>query len=277
MSPETSASIRELFAQYLEGKHATLTPPRLEILSFLTQALRPAPGVCALFGLPGVGKSTLARAIARQWPGPSTWIRALDLTLPDLLAYLCDAFTNAQLRPRDHAARIRLLHHVMRRQRSEGPRLLVLDQAELLCPDEAQQLLSLLAQPAIPDTPGLHILLVAQGAIWLDWLPSTLALIHAHSCLNPLTHEEAALILNSAPNPVADAHDNPAADPPFPTPTVANLNAQAEGRPGQLLRLALQSLQTTPPTLDFSTTTPFLQPDAPHRTIPISTPRARAG
>ena len=142
--PETPAPARApgaAAAQRLFGRDADLA--RLEGM------LRDGAGCVTLVGMPGVGKSSLARVVLARWQGRSAWVDLAPLTHGGQVAGAIARALGAQLDDSDPAAQV--LHLL-----PKDGLLLVLDNAEHLierCAEWASQL---------RDAPQLRLLVTSQ-------------------------------------------------------------------------------------------------------------------
>jgi predicted ATPase len=119
-------------------------------LARLEGMLHDRSGCVTLVGMPGVGKSCLARAALTRWPGRSAWVDLAPLTQAGQVAGALARALGAQLGEGDPAAQ--LLHLLPQ----DEPLLLVLDNAEHLiepCAAWASQL---------RDVPRLRLLVTSQ-------------------------------------------------------------------------------------------------------------------
>lgn len=105
------------------------------------------PGCVTLTGVAGVGKTSLARAVAGAWAAGSVW---LDLAPLDAGANWLGALARALQRPLDDHAEVGLA-------RAVASRLLVVDNAEHLIGDTALHIARL-----IEAEPGLRVLVTSQ-------------------------------------------------------------------------------------------------------------------
>lgn len=119
-------------------------------LARLEDRLRDGNGCITLTGMPGVGKSSLARAALTRWPGRSAWVDLAPLTQAGQVAGAIARALGAQLDDGDPAAQL------LRLLPQDEPLLLVLDNAEHLierCAEAASQL---------RDAPRLRLLVTSQ-------------------------------------------------------------------------------------------------------------------
>lgn len=141
------------------------TPTHQEVLSELSHALSRAPGIAALTGEAGLGKSTLARQAVSGWPGPVRTVAEGGAALTDAVAAL------------------------RRQRRGRTPGVLIVDGAHAL-PPEAFALLGSLDARTMP-----HVVLVGQSELWGRLQdPGAAALrdrIHPRCVLFPLPYGEA--------------------------------------------------------------------------------------
>lgn len=129
-------------AQRLFGRDADL--------ACLEGTLRDGAGCVTLVGMPGVGKSSLARVALTRWQGRSAWVDLAPLTQGRQVAGAIARALDSQLDDGDPAAQ--LLHLLPK----DGPLLLVLDNAEHLierCAEWASHL---------HDAPQLRLLVTSQ-------------------------------------------------------------------------------------------------------------------
>jgi predicted ATPase/DNA-binding winged helix-turn-helix (wHTH) protein len=95
-------------------------------LARLEDMLRDSGGCVTLVGMPGVGKSSLARAVLARWQGPSAWVDLAALTQGSQVAGAIARALGEPLDERDPTAQ------VLRLLPRDAPLLLVLDNAEHL-------------------------------------------------------------------------------------------------------------------------------------------------
>lgn len=145
---------------------------RADDLASVQAALR-RPGCITLAGSAGVGKTSLARAVAAVWPAGALWVDLAALT--DGAQVLAALARGLDLPLPDDGSAAPLV-------KALGARLLVLDNAEHLL-DAAAALVSALQQAA----PGLHLLVTSQS-------PLSLAHERVHR-IDPLSVESALVLL----------------------------------------------------------------------------------
>jgi predicted ATPase/DNA-binding winged helix-turn-helix (wHTH) protein len=151
--PETPASVptRQPVAALVPGTAAVQRLfGRDTDLARLEGMLRDGNGCVTLVGMPGVGKSSLARVASTRWQGRSAWVDLAPLTQGDQVAGAIARALGAQLDDGNAAAQ------VLRLLPQDEPLLLVLDNAEHLverCAEWASQL---------RDARQLHLLVTSQ-------------------------------------------------------------------------------------------------------------------
>jgi len=123
---------------------------RADELERLQRRLHDDGGCVTLVGMPGVGKSSLARAASARWPGRSAWVDLAPLTQGSQIAGAIARALDAQLDERDPAPQL------LRLLTQDEPLLLVLDNAEHLI----EQCAAWVSQ--LRDTPRLHVLATSQ-------------------------------------------------------------------------------------------------------------------
>ena len=136
-------------------------------LARLEGRLRDGRDCVTLVGMPGVGKSSVARLALARWPGRSAWVDLAPLTLRGQVAGAIARALGAQLGEGDHATQL------LRLLPQDEPVLLVLDNAEHLIESCAEWASRLRAAPQLRVlvTSQLPLAVSGEQVLRLEPLP----------------------------------------------------------------------------------------------------------
>jgi type II secretory pathway predicted ATPase ExeA len=208
-------------------------PSREAVVRRMRYALEQAQGPAMLHGLPGVGKTRLARELAAQMG-----LRSVHLTFPalptaELLAYLAEEM-GCPLDPDAGAATTvrKLRTHLAAQAARGGPTLLIVDEAHLIADPGTYETLRLLLNFHSEGGPDLALVLIGGPELPL-LVPEGLSDRMAARCLlRPLDEAETAAYVVGRMAAVGGQVDT------FDAEALAALSRAGEGLPRRINHLA---------------------------------------
>jgi type II secretory pathway predicted ATPase ExeA len=227
------------YGETLSGDRFVSLPSREQAVRRLLYGLDQGAGAVLLVGLPGVGKSVVARRVL-EWSGGE----GIHLTFPavpggELLGLIASEFglLGSATEPAASAKALALLRRHLAARREAGTRvLLVVDDAQTIDDPSAFESLRLLLNVSSGDGPDLGLLLVGGPEILLRISPALADRIGYRCVIHPLTEAETEEYL-------VERAEAAGADRPLFTAEALRLLARAgEGQPRRLNRLADLSL-----------------------------------
>lgn len=221
------------FLETLDPGAYVAIPSREQVLRRLRYGLEYGRGPVVAMGLPGSGKSLLARVLARDLGGPSLHLGFPILAAPDLLEALADGLDAPAAGAPGAATQWRRLQATLARGAAANRRVLaILDDAQLVADPGVFETLRLLLNFASTGPPDLGLVLLGTPEL-ISLLPAALADRIAACCvLGPLSEAESAEYLNGRLAAAGATRVLLEAD------VVAALHAAAGGMPRRLARLA---------------------------------------
>lgn len=171
-------------------------PSREAAARRLRYGLEQADGPALLSGPSGVGKTRLARELARGFGGQVVHLAFPTMPGADLLRFLADEFEAPALPDTGVAGSVRRLRSILTQHANRGARpLLVVDEAHLIVDPAAFEVLRLLLNLTEDGRPALHLLLLGTPEV-NGVLPESVEVRLAARCLlAPLTEPETAAYL----------------------------------------------------------------------------------
>jgi type II secretory pathway predicted ATPase ExeA len=224
---------RRPFSETVSPSAYVALPSHESVLRRLRYALEQGRGPAVLFGLPGSGKTLLARRLVSQLHEPAVHVTFPTLPAAELVAHLAAEFGNLAVPPSSLNEALRQLRGQLAAMVSQGRRpLLVIDEAHLIDQPATFEALRLLLNFATDGSPDLALLLVGGAEILLDLPPGLADRLTARCLAGPLTETESSRYV------LGRLEAAGARSPLFSPAALTALHHAGSGLPRRLNRLA---------------------------------------
>lgn len=166
------------FAETVDPSWCVPLPGRTAIVHRLRYGLEVGPGMAALIGPPGVGKTLLARVMAQALGGPLVHLTFPALSAPEIMSSLarelCESLELSNATCQDVSTSLQTIRSALALASARGDRpILIVDEAHLITDSAVLESFRLLLNFATNGSPALQLLLVGLPDL-LSRLPESL-------------------------------------------------------------------------------------------------------
>jgi MSHA biogenesis protein MshM len=225
------------FAETVDPSWLVALPGRTAILHRLRYGLDMGPGMVAAFGPPGVGKTLLARSLARDHGGPVVHLTYPAMPSAELLALLANEFAellgHAASGSDDLPSWVNRIRSALAAASARGERpLLIVDEAHLIDDPATFEALRLLLNFASQGAPDLSLVLIGLPDLMVKLPDSVTDRVGAMCEILPLTASETSqYVLGRLERAGAKTHL-------FGSQSLERLYFESSGLPRRINRLA---------------------------------------